>query len=409
MREITFFVGGSVGSDPYAANTWSGISPYLLKAMGKADLLDKAVGLKLPRIKDVSFRAKNFNSSRAVWRKQYYFDPAYRRALTKKASAVPVQSPVCLQAGSMFSLPAAFPDRLCVSYHDGNLAQLVDSGFGLDGIPRKRIDQALRYEEEVAHQADGVFTFSEYLRESFIRDFRVSPDKVFKVGGAINLSDVPDENPHKDYGLQKILFIGIDAARKGCALLLEAFGEVRQRYPKAELHIVGPSELGPVPDGVVFHGRLSKGDPIQKAKLDALFADSTLFVLPSLYEPFGIAPLEAMIHEIPCVLTDAWAFREFITPGFNGELVQKGSVEDLTAKISYMLDDPARLARMGRRSRKLVLENYTWDAVANRMRDAIESLQSGLGPELSNALQTDADSPAQFCAAQSQLVGSLTV
>lgn len=376
MSEITVFVGGSVGSDPYGISTWSGSSRSLLQAMTKAELLHSAVGLNLPKSVDLPLRLKNFSTSRAVWRKQYYFDPAYRHTLTRTAKKIAVQSPVCMQVGSMFSLPEAFPDRTCVCYHDGNLPQTLNSGLGLEGISAKRIDQALRYEEQVAQESDAVFTFSEYLRQSYIRDYGVRPDKVFHVGGAINLSQLPEENPDKDYSGEKILFIGIEAARKGCGLLLKAFRSVREQYPRAELHIVGPDRLDEVPDGVIFHGRLSKGVPEQKAKLESLFAEATLFVLPSLYEPFGIAPLEAMVHEIPCVLTDAWAFREFITPGFNGELVEKGSVEDLAAKISWMLKDPGRLALMGRRSRRLVLERYTWDSVAGRMRAAVASLRA---------------------------------
>ena len=162
--------------------------------------------------------------------------------------------------------------------------------------------------------------------------------------------------------------------RKGGLQLLEAFSIVRQTIPTAELHIVGPSTLENLPPGVIFHGHLSKADPAQSAKLEVLFRTSTLFVLPSLYEPFGIAPLEAMLYGLPAIVTNAWALRECVTPGVNGELVEKGDAQDLASKITLLLSDPDRLAVMGRQARETVLTRYTWSAVANRISSTIKSL-----------------------------------
>ena len=374
MRELTFFVGGSVGSDPYSLKTWSGISSFLLQAMQGSDLLDKAVGLKLPPLQNSWLLAKNFTRNRTVWRKHFYFDPAYRNALTHSARSVPVASPVCMQAGHMFCLPTVFPDKKCVSYHDGNLPELLGSGFGMEGVSPKRIDQALRYEEETAQQMNAVFTFSEYLRQSFIRDSRVSPEKVFNVGAAVNLTDLPAANPNKDYTSNRILFIGTEFNRKGGRQLLEALRIVRESIPSAELHIAGPHTLDNIPAGVVFHGHLSKADPAQRQKLESLFRDCTLFALPSLYEPFGIAPLEAMLYQLPCVLTNAWALRECVTPGINGDLAEKGNAEDLATKITQLLANPERLANMGQHAREIVLTRYTWPAVVARMSEAIKTL-----------------------------------
>jgi len=374
MRELTVFVGGSTGSDPYSPRTWSGSSQSLLKTMDEASLLDKAIGLKLPHLQNYWLLAKNFTRNRAVWRKHFYFDPAYRNALTRSAKEIPVTSPICLQIGSMFSLPTVFPNKKCISYHDGNLPELLNSGFGMEGVSRKRIDQALRYEEETSQQMAAIFTFSEYLRQSFIRDYHVSPDKVFNVGGAVNLTEIPAPAPDKDYATNRILFIGTEFTRKGGPQLLQALRIVRESIPTAELHIAGPAHLDNLPAGVVFHGHLSKADPAQKQKLESLFRDSTLFALPSLYEPFGIAPLEAMLYQLPCVLTNAWALRECVTPGLNGDLAEKGSVEDLAAKITQLLTNPDRLAVMGKQARDLVLTRYTWPAVVNRMSSAIGAL-----------------------------------
>lgn len=374
MREVTVFVGGSIGSDPYSPRTWSGSSVHLLKAMATAEMLDKAVGIHLPKISHYVTLAKNFNTDRAVWRKHFYFDPAYRRALTETAAKISVESPMLMQIGHMFSLPKAFPTRKCISYHDGNLAEMLSSGFGLAGVSNMRIEQALEYEHEAARSMTAVFTFSEYLRQSFIRAYGVPENRVFNVGGGINLDGAPPADPAKTYTAPRILFIGTEFIRKGGPQLLEAFRIVREKILSAELHIVGPTHAGNLPAGATLYGHLSKSDPAQKQKLEQLFRSASLFTLPSLYEPFGIAPLEAMLYQLPCVLTDDWALKEFITPGVNGELVAKGSVEDLADKLTAMLSEPDRLAVMGRNARETVLSRYTWPSVATRMTEIIPSL-----------------------------------
>jgi glycosyltransferase involved in cell wall biosynthesis len=367
MSKMTVFVGGSVGSDPRSPKTWSGSCVPLLHALDGAGILDQAVGIAVPRLRNSLLLAKNFHRNRSVWRSHYYFDPAYRRALTHAAKRASVSSELLLQLGHMFSLPDAFPGKECISYHDGNLSERLKSGFGLAGISRKRIDQALRYEEEVAGQMTAIFTFSEYLRQSFITDYHVPAERVFNVGGGINLSHFPDVDSAKSYTAPRILFIGADFRRKGGPQLLEAFRIVRDALPAAELHIAGPASLEHIPPGVYFHGHLSKADPAQKDKLESLFRDSTLFVLPSLYEPFGIAPLEAMLYQLPCIVTDAWALRETVTSGVNGDLVPKGSVEELAGKMLELLSNPGRMATMGRQGRDLVTRDYTWVSVAARM------------------------------------------
>lgn len=374
MPKMTVFCGGSVGADPYSPKTWSGSCLFLLNAMSDAGILESAAGIKAPRILDSFLLARNFNRNRAIWRTQYYFDPALRRALTQAARRVPAAGPCLLQIGHMFSLPDAFPRKKCISYHDGNLAERLNSGFGLDGVSRKRIDQALRYEEQTAGQMTAVFTFSEYLRQSFISDYRVPAERVFNVGGGINLTDIPPLDPDKSYTAPRILFIGTEFARKGGPQLLQAFRIVREAIPAAELHIAGPAKIESLPPGVVFHGHLSKADPIQKRKLELLFREASLFVLPSLYEPFGIAPLEAMLYQVPCLVTDAWALRETVTPGFNGDVFPKASVDGLSAKILELLASPERLAVMGRQGRDLVLDRYTWSAVVERISATAASL-----------------------------------
>ena len=94
--------------------------------------------------------------------------------------------------------------------------------------------------------------------------------------------------------------------------------------------------------------------------------------MPSLYEPFGIAPLEAMIHQVPCLVTNGWGLKETVVEGQTGGLVECGSVDDLTEKLVHFLKDPDRLRKMGELGRARALE-FTWEKVVGRMKLHIET------------------------------------
>ncbi len=163
------------------------------------------------------------------------------------------------------------------------------------------MDRALAYERRVYHGMDRVLAMSGYLRDWFLRNFDVPPERVINVGGGMNLDRLPDYQEDKPYTSREVLFIGADS-RKGGWELLKAFRAVRDKLPDAVLHLVGPRQLSVPADlqgGVVYHGFLSKSDLAQKEQLEQLFRRCVLFVMPSLYEPFGIAPLEAIVHRCP--------------------------------------------------------------------------------------------------------------
>jgi glycosyltransferase involved in cell wall biosynthesis len=236
------------------------------------------------------------------------------------------------------------------------------------------LQRALDYEREVYRNIDLIFTMSDQLRGSFVEDFGIDERKVVTIGAGVNLERMPALLPDKDYDSKKILFIGVDFERKGGEVLLRAFRAVRTAHPRSRLLIIGPHQLNLAPelaDGVDYFGFLTKSDPAQRARLDRAFAEASLFVMPSLYEPFGIAPLEAMLHGIPAVLTAAWAFPEMVIPGMHGELVESGDSASLAETIDRLLRDPVALKRMGLLARERVLERFTWPAVVSRLREVV--------------------------------------
>ena len=371
---------GLIGYDPFDRRTWSGSSYFLFSALRARGAVHRAFGVEAARWRKLLHQALNFRFKRRLWRENFYLDTGYYDALTaaiRRALRPDDFDYLFFQLGAIYDVPALAAGRTrCFSYHDGNLAEALRSPHAPKGLNARKVDRALAYERRVYHGMHKVLAMSDYLRDSFIRDFDVPPERVVKVGAAMNLERLPDYHQDKSYAGREVLFIGVDFARKGGWELLRAFRAVREKLPDAVLHLVGPRQLSVPADlaaGVVYHGFLSKSDPAQKAKLDELFRRCVLFVMPSLYEPFGVAPLEAMVHQLPCLLTDRWALREMVVPGQTGDLVECGSVEDLAGKLHALLREPEQLRPMGEAARLFALEHFTWDKVADRILAAMST------------------------------------
>ena len=142
------------------------------------------------------------------------------------------------------------------------------------------------------------------------------------------------------------MYVGKDFSRKGGEYLLKAFNIVRKTIPDAELRIIGP-ELNKVPDGVKCLGFVSKYDDKSLSALLEEYRKARVFVVPSLYEPFGISFAEAMAHRVPCIGTNICAMPEVIKNGVTGFVVPPADEESLADRIIQLLSSEEMCVEMG--------------------------------------------------------------
>src|SRR5205085_5912474 len=138
-------------------------------------------------------------------------------------------------------------------------------------------------------------TFSELVRQSLIHDYGIEPLRVQVVGAGANV--VPNGEPRREDDGRTLVFVGKEWRRKGGPVLLRAFAILRQSRPDLRLLLAGPTEPIETGPGVTNLG-LVPFDAVER-----LLSQATLFVLPTLREPFGIAFLDAMLWKVPCVGT----------------------------------------------------------------------------------------------------------
>jgi len=118
-------------------------------------------------------------------------------------------------------------------------------------------------------------------------------------------------------------------------------------------------------------------DMLSRAEIIQLLSWATVFVCPSVYEPFGLINLEAMACEVPVVASAVGGIPEIVVDGETGYLVpwEAGAdgpldpdrfARDLAARVNDLLADPDRARRFGQAGRRRVLERFTWAAVARQ-------------------------------------------
>lgn len=297
----------------------------------------------------------------------------------------------CLIYGTTF-----FPHELTVPvycYFDATVTQNAEgAAYEMGWLPERSLTALRARQHQVFERCAGLFPRTAWAASTLGADYGVPSWKVVVAGAGWNHDLEPP--PHAPYDARRLLFVGRDFERKGGPLLVEAFRRVREALPDARLVVAGCNPPGlHLEPGVEVVGSIKKDAPGGMARLLELYREASVFALLSRYEPFGIAVVEAMRSEVPCLVPDRFAFPEMVLDGLCGRTVNGYDPRRLAAILIEMLGDPAGLARMGSFAREHVLANWSWTHAAERICRRIEDDLARGGPALSPGAPAAARGP----------------
>jgi glycosyltransferase involved in cell wall biosynthesis len=175
-----------------------------------------------------------------------------------------------------------------------------------------------------------------------------------------------------------ILALGTIEPRKDLPSLVRAFDAVAAEQPDLELVVAGPDGWGvgaftAAVDAAKARGRIRRLGWLDGPERDRLLRGALVFAYPSLYEGFGLPPLEAMVSGVPVVTTTAGAVPEVV--GDAAELVPVGDVDALAAALVRVVDDTDLRRRLVERGRQRVA-SFSWQACAEGLAGLYESAAS---------------------------------
>jgi glycosyltransferase involved in cell wall biosynthesis len=245
----------------------------------------------------------------------------------------------------------------------GAASQRLPNGAYVNLLPASpaRIEALAQRGAQRLMQATGFFAMSQWMADDAI-DRGVPAERVRVVHAGLSAAPEPVRDP-ADPMKGRLLFVGLDFARKGGDAVVAAAQLLRDRGVDVTLTIVGPARWplpGSPPSWIEYRG------PVSAEVLRTLWARHDVFLMPSRFEAYGIALVEALAAGLPSIAYDAYAMPEFIRHGETGLLVDEVDPEALADAITKILDDPAFLMRVAA-ARPEILDRHDWDRSAERM------------------------------------------
>ena len=226
-------------------------------------------------------------------------------------------------------------------------------------------------ERMACERASHVFAVSDYTRGILVSRYGINPAKVSVVYNAPDADELPPATAPESGARQPwVVFLGRLTFQKGPDHFLRAAAEVAQLDPAARFLICGSGDmldalkqqaqaLG-IAERVEFRGFLTPG------AVDRLLAQSSLLVMPSVSEPFGLVALEALRAGTPVVLSRQSGVREVLGHSLQ---VDFWDHEKLADQILAVLRLPV-LARQLVEEGRAQLARLSWDESAQRIAEA---------------------------------------
>ncbi len=216
--------------------------------------------------------------------------------------------------------------------------------------------------------ANHILCVSDYTKRMIVATYGIAPDKITVVHNAVSRHKGQERRPSEKRRKRKtVLFLGRITYQKGPDYFIEAAAKVLTKVSNVRFVMAGSGDMMPrmiervaeLGLGRDFHftGFL-RGDDVER-----IYGMSDLYVMPSVSEPFGISALEAMLCDLPVIVSRTSGVAEILHHALK---VEFGDVQELADKIIAVLRYPALASEMVKGSRE-DLREVRWDGAAEKI------------------------------------------
>ncbi len=237
--------------------------------------------------------------------------------------------------------------------------------------------------EKVAlENADRVVAVSNHSGQEILDNFAVDPKRLAVIHNGIDLDVWRPRNSadtRRAFNIEGdyLLFVGRTSRQKGMVHLIDAMSRVDPGVilvcctsapdtPEIEEEIAAKVAQQP---RVFWINTL-----LREEQYVELYTHASVFVCPSIYEPFGIINLEAMACETAVVASAVGGIQEVVIPNQTGLLVSPGKPVELADAINQLLRDRSLQRQMGIAGRRRVEKHFSWSAIADKTLKMYEEL-----------------------------------
>ena len=231
-------------------------------------------------------------------------------------------------------------------------------------------------EWDLCFEAWRVICCSHYMKDEIHGVLEVPFDKLDVIANGVDPSkfnmDFDKAEFRKWFGQPNeklIFFVGRMVPEKGVQVLIQAMPEILAAYKGAKLVVVGGGNKNHL---VELAEQLKLGD---KVFFTGYVDDDTLLklynvidvaVFPSLYEPFGIVALEAMVARVPVIVSSVGGLPEVVDHGVTGLTAWADNPDSLAWAVLRMLKNPYSAKQMAENAYRKVVDQFNWGRIADQ-------------------------------------------
>lgn len=174
------------------------------------------------------------------------------------------------------------------------------------------------------------------------------PEKTVVIPNCIHSNHIK----HSTCENKRVIFVGRFSYQKGIDYAIDIWKIVHQKFPDWELHLYGEGELKNLYISEIKKQFLDKTIFIHEptSHIDNAYKESSIFILTSRYEPFGLVIPEAMSCGIPCIAFKCAGPMNIIDDQINGLLIDNGNIQKFADAICYLIENKQIRKTMGQKA-----------------------------------------------------------
>ncbi len=240
----------------------------------------------------------------------------------------------------------------------------------------KDLWQLKRWTRYSVSKAKKIITISEFSKNEILNFYQVKPDKVVVTYPGFNKNiyntnyqEAELTNIKKLYNLNDyIIYVGTIQPRKNLDRLIRAYENILDKFPSLKLVIVGKrgwlfGDIMKLINADKYQDKIVYTDYLEARSIAKLYSGAKAFVLPSLYEGFGLTVVEAMACACPVVISNSSSLPE--VAGDAGIYFDPYSVKSITGAIIKVLNFTEDARKTIIRKSLIKANNYSWKRCAS--------------------------------------------
>ena len=229
-------------------------------------------------------------------------------------------------------------------------------------------------EKNGMQQADMVIAVSNLTANTVIKKYKVNPDKVVTIHNAITTVDKDITKYKKNIDAKIVTFLGRLTFQKGPEYFIDAAKLILQKDENVHFVMAGTGDMMEKLIKYVARSGISTKFHftgfLRGEEVDKMFAMSDVFVMPSVSEPFGLVPLEAMRLNVPVVISKQSGVSEVLEHALKVDFWDVNAMSDSI----YALLHYHTLSSMYKKYGKVEIDNMKWDKVADKISTIYNNL-----------------------------------